>query len=118
MNVERLKTGNANLETAASFGTDPGPYVGIAKTTVTGNGSNTVDINIVGSVDETQSGLLPGTTYYMNHEGTAIPGVPFDSIVDINIGTAISATKLIVANANNTSGMTTSSSTSDLLLDD
>ena len=54
----------------------------------------------------------------MNHEGTAIPGVPFDSIVDINIGTAISATKLIVANANNTSGMTTSSSTSDLLLDD
>ena len=118
LNVETIKAGNANLETTINWGGDPGPFVGLAKTTVTGNGSNTVDINIVGSVDENQSGLLPGTTYYMNHEGTAIPGVPFDSIVDINIGTAISATKLIVANANNTSGMTTSSSTSDLLLDD
>ena len=54
----------------------------------------------------------------MNHEGTAIPAVPFDSIIDINIGTAISATKLIVANANNTSGMTTSSQSGDLLTDD
>ena len=118
INVERLKTGNANLETAASFGTDPGPYIGLAKTTVTGNGSNTVDINIVGSVDENQSGLLPGTVYYLIHEGNPVAAAPYDSLVDINIGTAISATNLVVANSANTSGLSHSSTATNLLTDD
>ena len=118
MNVERVKTGNANLETTINFGADPGPYVGLAKTTVTGNGSNTVDINIIGSVDENQSGLLPGTVYYLNHEGTAIAAAPYDSYVDINIGTAVSATKLIVANTSNASGLTVSSYNTALKQDD
>ena len=118
MNVDIIKPGNANLETAINWGTDPGPYIGLAKTTVTGNGSNTVDINIIGSVDTNQSGLAPGKNIYINHEGSAVPGFPFDSLIDINIGTAVTATSLIVANAVNSSGMSTSSSSSDLIIDD
>ena len=62
-----IDTGSANLENNITIGSSPGTYVGLAKTTVAGNGSNTVDVNIVGAVDTNQSGLIPGQLHYMNH---------------------------------------------------
>ena len=111
-----LNAGNANIETTPDFGVDR-IYLGIAQATVTGNGSNQVTINIVGNTDSNQSGLVVGAKYYMNEKGNLVPNKPYHGPVDLEVGTAISASTLVLANNQNTSGMSTSSSTSDLLLD-
>ena len=112
-----LNAGNANIETVPDFGVDSGTYLGIAQATVTGNGSNQVTVNIVGNTDANQSGLTIGAKYYMTETGGLISSKPYHSPIDLEVGTAISASTLVLANNSNASGMTTSSSSSDLLLD-
>ena len=112
-----LNAGNANIETTPDWGADR-IYLGVAQATVTGNGSNQVTVNIVGNIDTNQSGLTVGAKYYMNEKGDLVPHKPWHSPVDLEVGTAISATTLVLANNQNTSSMTVASTVADVLVDD
>jgi hypothetical protein len=66
-------------------------YIGIAAEAIS-NGA-TGKINIVGGINEGQSGLTVGQKYYVRNDGT-LSLIPIDQ--DVVAGTAISATKIIV----------------------
>ena len=93
-------------------------YLGFAQATVTGNGSNQVTINIVGNIDANQSGLVVGSKYYMDEKGGLLPIRPWHTPVDLEVGTAISASTLVLANNQNTSGFTTASTVADVIVND
>ena len=85
--------GTAVVFTASTLSTDltSENYIGIAAEAI--SDTATGKINIIGGVNEGQTGLTAGQTYYVQSNGSLglNPGVP--SVV---AGTAISATKLIV----------------------
>jgi hypothetical protein len=66
-------------------------FIGFSNAAYT-NGQ-TATIQIVGSVDDAQSGLTPGQSYYVQSDGTLglTPGTP-----SVFAGTAVAATKIIV----------------------
>jgi hypothetical protein len=66
-------------------------YIGIADAAYS-NG-NTATIQIIGAVDDAQSGLTPGLQYYVQTDGSLGIGAGTPSVF---AGTAVSATKLIV----------------------
>ena len=66
-------------------------YIGIANAAYS-NGA-TATAQIVGSIDDAQSGLTPGKKYYVQTDGSLDVGAASPSVV---AGTAVSATKLIV----------------------
>ena len=66
-------------------------YIGIANAAYS-NGA-TATAQIVGSIDDAQSGLTPGKKYYVQTNGSLDVGAASPSVV---AGTAVSATKLIV----------------------
>ena len=68
-----------------------GNYIGISNAAYT-NGA-TATVQIVGSVDDAQSGLSAGQAYYVQSNGT-FGNSP--DIVSVFGGTAVSATRLIV----------------------
>lgn len=67
-------------------------YIGISDGAY--SDATTAKIQIIGSVDDAQSGLNAGSTYYVQADGT-INTNP-DSSLSVIAGTAVSATKLIV----------------------
>jgi hypothetical protein len=66
-------------------------YIGISNDSY--SDGETATIQIVGSVDDAQSGLTPGQSYYLQFDGSlgTTPDVP-----EVFAGTAVSANKLIV----------------------
>lgn len=55
--------------------------------------SNGATIQVVGSIDDAQSGLTAGQSYYVQSDGTLSTTADSPSVF---AGTAVSATKLIV----------------------
>ncbi len=91
-------TDNSNYATAAVYTTaftstnlTAENYIGISDGAYS-NG-NTATIQIVGSVDDAQSSLTAGQTYYISFDGSLVltPITP-----SVTAGTAVSATKIIV----------------------
>lgn len=66
-------------------------YIGISDAAY--SDGNTATVQIVGSVDDAQSSLTAGQTYYINFDGSLVLSPVNPSVV---AGTAISATKIIV----------------------
>ena len=90
--------GNSNYGTtvvfsASSFETNltSENYIGISSAAY--SDSETATIQIIGSVDDAQSGLTAGQSYYVQTDGT-LSETPADP--SVFAGTAVSATKLIV----------------------
>ena len=67
-------------------------YVGISSGSYT-NGQ-TVTVQAVGSVDDAQSGLTPGTGYYLNKNTGALQTTA--DTISVKAGVALSATKLLI----------------------
>lgn len=77
-------TGSTNLTDADTFvGFSNGAYAD----------GNTATVQIIGSIDDAQSGLTAGTKYYVQTDGSLATTAASPSVV---AGTAISATKIIV----------------------
>jgi hypothetical protein len=68
-------------------------FLGISNGAYT-NGQ-TATIQTIGSVDDAQSGLTPGTEYYVQSNGTLSTGAGNPSV---KAGLAISATNLLIRN--------------------
>jgi len=68
-------------------------FIGISDASYT-NGQ-TATIQLAGSVDDAQSGLTPGSKYYVQNDGTLSTSVGSPSVF---AGTAVASTKLIVKN--------------------
>ena len=66
-------------------------YIGISNAAY--SDGNTATVQIIGSVDDAQSSLTAGQTYYINFDGSLILSPVNPSVV---AGTAVSATKIIV----------------------
>jgi hypothetical protein len=83
--------GIANVIQTQSTNLTAENYIGISNAAYTNGQSAT--IQIVGAVDDAQSGLTPGQAYYVQPSGTLglSPGTP-----SVFAGTAVSATKIIV----------------------
>ena len=88
--------------TVAGGGTDVQKWLGFAESTV-GTGVS-VDVTILGGINESQSGLTVGSTYYLNADGTLTATAPTLSATNQwnRVGKAISATKLLVTGAGDT----------------
>jgi len=91
-------SGNSNYGTtvvfsASSFETNltSENYIGISSADY--SDSETATIQIIGSVDDAQSGLTAGQSYYVQTDGT-LSETPADP--SVFAGTAVSATKLII----------------------
>ena len=67
-------------------------YIGISSAAY--SNTETATIQIVGSVDDAQSSLTPGQTYYISFDGS-LSLTPLD-VPAVTAGTAVAATKLIV----------------------
>ena len=68
-------------------------YIGISADSYT-NGQ-TATIQIVGAVDDSQTGLTPGLSYYVHVDGS-IATSPAEPNLSVFAGTAVASTKLIV----------------------
>ena len=68
-------------------------YIGISAANYT-NGQ-TATIQIVGAVDDAQTGLTPGLSYYLQPDGS-IATSPAEPNLSVFAGTAVASTKLIV----------------------
>jgi hypothetical protein len=68
-------------------------YIGISDGTYT-NGQ-TATVQLIGSVDDAQSGLTPGSKYYVQNDGTLSTTAGNPSVL---AGTAVATTKLKVKN--------------------
>ena len=68
-------------------------YIGISDGAYTNGQSAT--IQLAGSVDDAQSGLTPGSKYYVQTNGTLSTSADSPSVF---AGTAVATTKLIVKN--------------------
>ena len=66
-------------------------YIGVADGTY--SNSATATVQLIGSVDDAQSGLTAGQSYYIQNDGTLSTSAGSPSVL---AGTAISATRLIV----------------------
>ena len=66
-------------------------YIGIADAAYSNGASAT--IQIAGAVDDAQSSLTPGQTYYVQEDGSLSTTADSPSVV---AGTAVSATQIIV----------------------
>ena len=66
-------------------------YIGVSDAAY--SDSATATIQLIGSVDDAQSGLTPGQSHYIQNDGTLSTSAGTPSVL---AGTAISATKLIV----------------------
>ena len=75
--------GSTNLTAENYIGISDGAY----------SSSSTATIQIAGSVDDAQSSLTPGQTYYISFDGSLVLTPVDPSVV---AGTAVTATKLIV----------------------
>ena len=84
-------TGTAGVYTTPSTNVTSENFIGFSNAAYT-NGQ-TATIQIVGSVDDAQSGLTPGQSYYVQNNGTLglTPASP-----SVFAGTAVAATKIIV----------------------
>ena len=84
-------------ETQPNLGNSNGTYIGLANSTVTGNGSNTVTVLIPGSVVTGLTSLIPGVIYFTDDTGQIHPRQPSMSM-DMNkrIGTALTTTSMKV----------------------
>jgi hypothetical protein len=84
----RLGTGDGQAQlvnTASTFG----GFIGIAAEDISDNASG--EITITGGVNEGQTGLTTGATYYMQSDGS------LSTISsDVKVGIALSATKLLM----------------------
>ena len=67
-------------------------YIGISKAAY--SNTQTATIQIAGAVDDAQSSLTPGQTYYISFDGS-LSLTPLD-VPAVTAGTAVAATKLIV----------------------
>ena len=67
-------------------------FIGISDGSYT-NGQ-TATIQLTGAVDDAQSGLTPGQSYYVQHDGTLSETA--DPLLEVFAGTALASTKLIV----------------------
>jgi hypothetical protein len=81
------------LQAASSTSTNltASNYIGIADAAY--SNSATATVQLIGSVDDAQSGLTAGQSYYIQNDGTLSTTAGSPSVL---AGTAISATKLIV----------------------
>jgi hypothetical protein len=68
-------------------------FLGIADNTVTSG--QTVTVNLAGSVDQNQTGLIAGATYYTGSSGALTGGSG-----DRKVGKALSATAILITSAN------------------
>ena len=68
-------------------------YIGISAGSYT-NGQ-TATIQIVGAVDDAQTGLTPGLSYYLQPDGS-IATTPAEPNLSLFAGTAVASTKLII----------------------
>ena len=103
--IPRYVTGNTFLAASVYYGsttyytavptqiatTPANEYLGFSRTAVTGAGLP-IEVNVVGAIDENQTGLTAGQDYYVQNDGTLGTGV----IANRDIGRALSATKMLV----------------------
>ena len=83
--VIKIATAATQLTTENYIGISDGAY----------SNGDTATVQIVGSVDDAQSGLTPGQSYFVQDDGSL--GLTADATVgSVFAGTAVSATKLIV----------------------
>ena len=82
---------NHYISTSSSTNMTTSNYIGIADAAYAN--AATATIQVVGSVDDAQSGLTPGQTYYVQKDGSL--GTTADS-PSVIAGTAVSATEIIV----------------------
>ena len=68
-----------------------GNYIGISGGAY--SDTDTATVQIVGSIDDAQSSLVAGNTYYVQSNGSLATS---PDITSVTAGTAVSATKLIV----------------------
>ena len=68
-------------------------YIGISAGSYT-NGQ-TATIQIIGAVDDAQTGLTPGLSYYIQFDGS-LATTPADANLSVFAGTAVGSTKLII----------------------
>ena len=98
-NTSTLNEGDANMTTSAvnavSYDTNltGENYIGISDASYTNGQSAT--IQLAGSVDDAQSGLTPGSKYYVQGDGTLSTTADSPSVF---AGTAVATTKLVVKN--------------------
>ena len=69
-------------------------FVGIAKADAADEAVVTIQQH--GSVDDAQSGLTPGTLYYVQHDGTLATTAASNPAVSVVAGVALSATKILL----------------------
>jgi len=70
-------------------------WVGIAKTGTNASGE-AIDVNVLGAIDETQTGLTVGSDYYVQNDGSVATGYP--GSLDREIGRAIATNRLLIEN--------------------
>tara|TARA_B110000014_G_scaffold253750_1_gene233500 strand:- start:279 stop:2069 length:1791 start_codon:yes stop_codon:yes gene_type:complete len=87
-------TGYAQGVSAQLASTSVTEWVGIAKTATTGSGE-AIDVNVLGAIDETQTGLTVGSDYYVQDDGSLSTGVV---ATDRKVGRAIAANRLLIEN--------------------
>ena len=87
-------TGYAQGISAQLASTSVTEWVGIAKTATTSSGE-AIDVNVLGAIDETQTGLTVGDDYYVQDDGSVGTTVV---ATDRKIGRAIAANRLLIEN--------------------
>jgi len=88
--------------TVAGGSTNATRWIGAAEATV-GTGVS-VDITHIGGINESQTGLTVGSTYYIDSDGSLTATAPTLSATNQwkKVGPAISATKILIANSGDT----------------
>ena len=91
--IDNTEYGTAVVFSTASNTTNltASNYIGVSDAAY--SDSATATIQLMGAVDDAQSGLTPGQSYYIQNDGTLSTSAGTPSVL---AGTAISATKLIV----------------------
>ena len=88
---------DTDAESQYSLGSSNGTYIGLASSTVTGDGSATVKVLIPGSVATGLSSLIPGVVYFTDDMGNLHPRQPSWSMgLNKRIGTALTASSMKV----------------------
>ena len=82
-----------------NYGTLSGTFVGLGADASNVTAGNTVTVTVAGGTNEQQSGLVIGANYFIDEFGTLFAhGSPDINQVNIRVGTAVSATKMLITN--------------------